>query len=368
MKIIEDENRKSLISPYYKYYFDKNTGLMIRTGRSLNDDPPFSPFGPEILDFEISSGSDCLGQCPFCYKGNGYGQITYNIPFKHFQNILHKVNENNTLTQIAFGIMNISTHPDFFKILEYTRRQGVIPNYTCHGLDLTEEYAEKTKEFCGAVAVSVVNKEKTYKAVHLLAEKGMKQINIHYMLSQETYDKAFRIVDDIASRKELEKLNAIVFLQYKHKNRNSPHHSINNIDKFKKLVEYCQQKNISFGFDSCSFPLFAKSIENKKNYKSLISMTEPCESSLFSAYINCHGEYFPCSFVENIGEWEHGIPVLECDSFLKDVWMNSKNRQFRNELLNSNKKCFAMCLSKQYCRVCPVYDITPCKQEIHHGN
>ncbi|KKK77470.1 hypothetical protein LCGC14_2853300 [marine sediment metagenome] len=48
------------------------------------------------------------------------------------------------LGQIAFGICDIKTNPDFFKMMEYAREQGVIPNYTCHGLDVTKEVAKKS--------------------------------------------------------------------------------------------------------------------------------------------------------------------------------------------------------------------------------
>ena len=59
--------------------------------------------------------------------------------FEEFKTIFHKVNEKRVLTQIAFGIMNISTNPDFFKMMEYTKERGVIPNFTCHGIDMTKE-------------------------------------------------------------------------------------------------------------------------------------------------------------------------------------------------------------------------------------
>ena len=71
------------------------------------------------------------------------------------------------LTQAALGITNIGSNPDFFPIMRRSRERGIIPNYTCHGLDVTEEVAKETAELCGAVAVSVVDKEKTYDAVKM---------------------------------------------------------------------------------------------------------------------------------------------------------------------------------------------------------
>lgn len=47
---------------------------------------------------------------------------------------------------------------------------------------------------------------------------------------------------------------------------------------------------------------------------------EPCEICRFSSYVNVDGEYFPCSFVEGLPGWEHGINVLDIqneDDFIK---------------------------------------------------
>ena len=53
-----------------------------------------------------------------CYKCNGEdGDDTHNMTFDEFKIIFHKLPK--TLTQIAFGIMDIKTNPDFFKMMEY---------------------------------------------------------------------------------------------------------------------------------------------------------------------------------------------------------------------------------------------------------
>lgn len=56
----------SIRSEAYNFDFNPHTGFFARWGKTPKDDPAFSPFGPEILDLEISSGGDCLGNCPFC--------------------------------------------------------------------------------------------------------------------------------------------------------------------------------------------------------------------------------------------------------------------------------------------------------------
>ena len=73
-------------------------------------------------------------------------------------------------------------------------------------------------------------------------------------------------------------------------------------------------------------------------------VAEPCESGLFSSYINCHGEFFVCSFSEGEKEWKDGINVLDCGSFLEDVWYNDKVNEWRKKLLDNN-------------RCCPIFDL-----------
>jgi len=64
-KLLDGANLKVLVSKEYNYTFNKITGHFCRWGKTKEDDPSFSPFGPEILDIEISQGK-CSGNCPFC--------------------------------------------------------------------------------------------------------------------------------------------------------------------------------------------------------------------------------------------------------------------------------------------------------------
>jgi len=370
MIVAEKSNKKILRSENYNYNYNKDTGYFERWGKTTEpiDDPQVSPFGPEILDLEISSGGDCQGKCPFCYKCNGEaGDPTHNMTFEEFKIIFDKMPK--ILTQIAFGIMDIQTNPDFFKMMEYAKEHGVAPNYTCHGLDMTPELAKRTAGLCGAVAVSLVSKTKTFNTIKMLLAEGMRQVNIHYMLSEETYDKAFEIVNEISADPEMKDFNAIVFLQYKSKGRNPDgFHSVLDTKKYKALTDHCESKDMRYGFDSCSGPIFIESIKanitpfdanlsinenyireffnrKRKENEDFISMfVEPCESGLFSSYINCYGEFFVCSFAEDEDDWKVGLDALGCEDFLKDIWHNPRLIAWRERLL----------LGK---RACPIYDL-----------
>jgi len=61
----ESKDFKVVKSENYNYTFDKRTGFFARWGKTQEDDPKFSPIGPEILDLEISVNG-CPNACPFC--------------------------------------------------------------------------------------------------------------------------------------------------------------------------------------------------------------------------------------------------------------------------------------------------------------
>jgi len=358
MKILNAKDKKIVLSKNYNYHFNKNDGVFHRWGKDDLDDPLYAP-GPEIADIEISVGS-CLGKCSFCYKSNGQlksEHMSLNVYKKLITNI------KTFLTQVALGITDCYANPDFFKILKWTREQGIIPNYTTHGLDVDDYVVEQTKQYCGAVAISIVNKEKSYDAIKKFTNAGMKQVNVHYMLCQETYDNAFKIVDDIKTDSRLKNLNALVFLNLKKKgNAENKFTYLKDQSKFNNLIKYAQDNKVSIGFDSCSCNSYYKYIENHKNYKELSMYAEPCESGLFSSYFNYKGEYFPCSFTEQTKGWEIGIDAINCNNFYKDIWNHRRVVAWRQDLLKSTQKCD--CKFKQDCRICPVYpDLVQCRKK-----
>lgn len=350
---------KILTSKNYNFYFNKKTGFFMRWGKSKKDDPSFSPYGPELLDLEITKGK-CLGKCKFCYKCNGSNSELENMSLETFKIILNKM-DLNVLTQIAFGITDIYANPDFFSMMEYAKSKGIIPNYTAHGLDFDNYAIEKTIELCGVVCISVVNKEKTFESIRKLHKAGMKQINIHFVLAKETFDSAINLINEIANNDIKEKINALVFLDYKPKGQDpSSMNSLTNIKDFTKITNACKENEISYGFDSCAAPMFLKSIEDPKEAKQAELFAEPCESGIFSSYINVNAEFFPCSFTEGENDWKQGINVLNVNSFTEDVWMNERTKEWREKLLNSSKNC--NCKYAATCRSCPTFDsINICK-------
>lgn len=318
-------------SSNYNWDFDEETGYFVRWGSTMDDDPERSPVGPEIADIEISTICHGLGTpCTFCYKSNNH--IGKNMSLETFKIIFSKFPEN--LTQIAFGIGDIDSNPDMFHIFEYCRENGVIPNVTTNGYGVTEEIAERLVSVCGAVAVSrYTPKDVCYDAVKLLTDKGMKQANIHMLVSKETYGDCFELLYDMRHDDRLKNMNAVVFLSLKKQGRGTGFNTVTQ-DEFGLLVDEALRNKMKFGFDSCSAKKFINSL-SKENLKALSTFVEPCESGLFSIYVNVDGMVYPCSFTE----FGKGINLLEVNDFLTEVWNSDIMMTWVRKLLYCNRHC-----------------------------
>jgi hypothetical protein len=340
--VIENKYRKSYRYPGYNYDFNKINGYFERWGFTYEDDPIYSECGPEILDIEITDICNGPGgvPCPFCYKANTPNGK--NMSFDTFRTILDNISQTKTLTQCAFGVdAQAESNPDLWKMMEYCRnhpKNPIIPNITV--ADISNETADKLVKYCGACAVSAyqVDKNLCYNSVKKLTDRGMKQVNIHCMISKETLQFTYSVLNDIKHDKRLIGLNAIVFLSLKQKGRGINHNPLSKTD-FQFLIDFCLENNISFGFDSCSAKKFENSIKGHEKEKEFLQLSEPCESGIFSFYINVDGKFFPCSFAEGERDWKKGIDCTVNINFLEDIWYNKRVKNFRKKLLKCNRHC-----------------------------
>ena len=333
MSIQDFSSHKIVTIDGYNMIFNKHNGMMLRWGKTYDEDPQLAPLGPEILDLEVSVG-DCSGKCPWCYKSSLPGNGKH-MGLETFKAILAKT--GNQLTQIAFGITDADSNPDFPAMLRYCREQGVIPNYTTSGLGMTEELFDLTAEVCGAVAVSVYphNKELAYDTIERFLVAGVKQTNMHLLYYQENLRFVREILRDV-ERGDISP-RAVVLLALKTKGRGD-NLTPTTYEQFSELISNAMIGDVPLGFDSCSAPKFeAWAKENRR--EDLLLYSEPCESGLMSSYINVDGDFFPCSFTEGTEGWEQGISVLNCEDFLSDIWFHPRTIKWRERLLNNDRHC-----------------------------
>lgn len=349
--VIDSKDEKILASSNANYIFNKKTGEMLTWGKTLKDDVEAFP-APTILDLEITTLCNGVGHfgeeklCPFCYKSNE-GFKGENMSFETFKKIFDKLPKS--ITQVAFGAdSKCQTNPELWKMMNYAREKGVIPNITAAQVD--KETAKKIAKYCGAVAISRYHEPDIFAdSVKNLTDLGMKQVNAHMMISEETYGRSLELISQAVSDPRLKKMNAIVFLALKTKGRGAGYHPLSQ-EKFNNLIQECKKNNLNYGFDSCGSLKYFNSL-SEPEYDKVAKFIQPCESTLESSYINVKGEFFPCSFTEGTKGWEKGLSVLKCNNFVKDIWNHEKTENFRNKLLETKKN------NKFGCRNCPIYKI-----------
>ncbi|KKN23398.1 hypothetical protein LCGC14_0905450 [marine sediment metagenome] len=330
-EIEERKHLKFVKSSEYNYIFNSENGFFTRWGKTKEVNPQFSPFGPELLDIEIST--ICSSGCNWCYKSNT--STGKNMSFSTFKKILNKIPRN--LTQIAFGIGDIDANPDLWKIFDYCKSKNIIPNITINGNNLNRDLAKNLTKYCGAVAVSHYTDDTCFDAVILLVDEGLNQVNIHKLVAKETLDSCYEVLNLISKDPRLSRLNAIIFLSLKNKGKRNSYHKISR-KEFSELVLYAMSRNVRMGFDSCSANKVLAILKDKQNYQMIEMMSEPCESSCFSLYINVEGIAYPCSFLEGENGFE-GIDLLNLNNFFKGVWFNVSIKKFREKLVRLDRNC-----------------------------
>ncbi len=344
--ILENKDAKIVKSKGYNYMFRKSDGFFMRWGKTKEDDALLSPFGPEIMDIEITTkcrGISAHGPCKFCYKSNTANGI--NMSFDTFKNILDKL--PRTLTQLAIGAdAQAESNPDLWNMMVYARSKDIIPNITV--AEISDETADKLATLCGAVAVSYYDLSTMTASIRKLKYACDKlnrkmQINVHALISEETFDKTMDLLKLRAAGTDsaVNEVNAFVLLSLKKKGRGK---SLNSLpqSKFNELVDYAMANNIPVGFDSCSAFKFLAAVSKREDYNKFEKLAEPCESTCFSMYVNAEGKFFPCSFTEDEDGWE-GIDLTKINDFLEDVWYNDKVKDYRNKIIscrNCNQSCF----------------------------
>jgi len=345
--LLETDKVKIFRSPEINFNFSKVNGYMQTWGATVDSDPFFSPYGPLHADIEISSGNSCPTTCKFCYKGNTgskQGEMN-NMSLETFKKLFAKFPK--TICQIAFGITGLDANPDMFPIYDFCRENGVIPNMTVSSEDNpSDEVVDRIVKTCGAIAISIYPqqaKDRRYNLLRRFIKAGMKQLNIHYVVSKSSLQTAYEVCSDLVTDPTLKGVNAVVFLGLKPKKRGEAFQVTEN-DEFTKLVNFCFASGIRFGFDSCSAAGFEKAVWDNATFtedqkKLFTGMSERCESSRLSFYLNVKGEYCHCSFGEDM-EKGWGISLLDDKiDFLKDIWFHDRSKKFRDELKELNCEC-----------------------------
>lgn len=318
----------------YEIFFNTFTGLEIMRGANGKEDP-FSLYLPSLLDVGVMG--HCKHKCPFCYQGH---EDKPNMKIEDYKSIIDQVKHHTN--QVALGGRGDPNHHENFKeIIEYSWKNGVVPNYTTSGIDLTDEQVEISK-MCGAVAVSEYEQSYTYEALRKFMDAGIKT-NIHLMFTKSTFGKATNILYGYnpwryqmkPSDVDTDRLNAVIFLLFKPAGsgafldwRPSDMH----LSTFASLV-FKSKAKFKIGMDSCLVNHVLKYVEPDELQKMAI---DTCEGARMSGYITPDMKMMPCSFA-NERQWSFPI---KGDKDIAYIWNRSmKFKSFRKMLRNNNNCC-----------------------------
>ena len=290
-----------------------------------------------------------------CYKGN-QPEGKY-MSLDTFKKVFDLLNQSKTMTQIALGVdAECKTNPDVWKIMDYCLENGVVPNVTV--ADIDQPTAEQIVKRCGACAVSCYSRDRNrcFDSIKLLTDEARKQnkrhfqVNMHLLVCQEQIEFCDEVIDDIQEDTRLKGMNAVVLLSLKQKGRGKGYHPMD-FDVRKELIERLLNMGVPFGMDSCGAPAFLKIIRGRHDEKRLTSMVEPCESLLYSIYVNVDGKVFPCSFMEGEGDWQEGIDLVDggFTDFTREVWNHPRVLGWRERAVKR--------IQCNGCNECPYYNV-----------
>jgi MoaA/NifB/PqqE/SkfB family radical SAM enzyme len=321
----------------YEVYFNTQTGFEVLKGKDGMD--PFKTELPLLIDVGIMGS--CLNSCTFCYQGRNEEP---HMTLDNFKILIDQVKHH--VNQVALGGRgDPNLHPQFKEIVEYARENGVIPNYTTSGCNLTDEQIEISKS-CGAVAVSDYRTPDTYSALERLMDAGIKT-NIHLIFSRHNYDRSMKIIYGYnpwlkttqgpkRSTVDINRLNAVVFLLFKPQGQGSDRRDmIPTTMQIKAFAESAFKPKAKFkiGMDSCLINHVLKYTEANAIQKMSV---DTCESSRMSVYISPSMQLIPCSFADH-PEW--GVQITKKQD-INYIWNRShKFKQFRKRLEKNPCSC-----------------------------
>lgn len=347
------ENFGGIISsqnPPFLAYVDRNYMRELGTGESSlwnTDDESIGILSsPTEVHFAITN--KCSAKCRHCYMDAGspeQGELDTES-FKRAIDILAQIK----VFHIALGGGEALERPDLFKIAEYAREKGLVPNLTISGHKMTKIYAEKMKIF-GQVNLSIdgVNKyssifrskekfEIANRALDMLVKAGV-STGINCVVGRRNFEG----IGELFEYAEKKKLNEIEFLRFKPSGRGAGLYDLEsttydqNISLTPRLSEFSSRHGITAKID-CSFvPMLCYHKPRREILDTLA--TYGCEAGNVLLGIRSNGSVSGCSFLRGTG-----------DSVF-DLGSGAYKRNF-SRLFNWFKSAPEPCASCRYLDIC----------------
>lgn len=332
MKVTKDTIRFADKKYHFNELFNLDNGFYVRSGIIENGKDtgvdPFMRSYPALIDIGIMAKCANAKYCPVgCYQNRHKGEN--NMSFDDYKTIIDQI--QGKVMQVALGgAGSPNEHEDFEKIVRYTREHDIIPNYTTSGIGITDEMVRITKQFCGAVAISMYDQPYTYDAIRRFIEAGV-TTNIHYVLGNDSIDRAIAWLKSPTAVPE--GVNAVIFLLHKPVGLGRSSNVLQNNDpkvaEFFALVDK-HEGPWQIGFDSCTIPGI---MNHSKNI--MHESIDSCEAARYSCYITHDMKMLPCSFDNQDLRWAVDLR----QSTIEEAWNSAKFDSFRSHFTGSCKNC-----------------------------
>lgn len=327
---------------HFKSAFDTETGAYVRTG-VLDENgtdtgiDPFMASFPHLIDVGVM-GRCIHGKTGLCVKAgigcyqSGLTIEQPNMTIEDFRWIAKQC--KGRCNQLALGGRgDPDQHEQFESLLDITRENDMVPNFTTSGYGITRKIAVTCKQYCGAVAVSWYRSEYTIRAIELLIEEGVKT-NIHYVIGNNSIDEAINRLE----RNDFPKgINAVIFLLHKPAGQGTKENVLSFDDpKVKEFFSLIDRRHpYKVGMDSCNVP-------GALQYCRFImpEALDTCEGARFSCYIGPDMIMVPCSFDQRK---EFGVLLKEVS--IEEAWNSLKFEQFRDRM----RKACPGCKKRELC-------------------
>lgn len=320
----------------FRSAFDTDTGAYVRTGildengRDTGRDPFMASF-PHLIDVGVM-GHCIHGKTGLCAKaGIGCYQSGLfieqpNMTVEDFRWIAEQC--RGRCSQLALGGRgDPDQHEHFEELLQISRQNNLVPNFTTSGYGMTPELAALCKQYCGAVAVSWYRSEYTLRAIQMLLEAGVKT-NIHYVLGNNSIDEA---LDRLRNNDFPENINAVIFLLHKPAGQGAKSNVLSAADP--RVKAFFEQIDLTHpfkvGMDSCNVPgaiTFCRRVRPES--------LDTCEGGRFSCYIGADMTMVPCSFDQ---QKRYEVSLREMN--ITEAWNSEPFERFREKMRTACPEC-----------------------------
>jgi radical SAM protein with 4Fe4S-binding SPASM domain len=320
---------------------------------------------PTLVDLQVTN--QCFMDCPHCYASSHPAGL--HADFESLKSIISDCSRMGVF-QIAIGGGEPLLHPRISEILYLIRENGIVPNLTTTGHNLTLENLKAIKETCGAVALSLEGQGRNF-SIHRKTGwdfflKSLNKLNhakipvvFQVTLSKENLDNLPDIVNFALEERDL---YGVIFLAYKPVGRGKFYnHSLSSVDSVMLHAQLKDtflrlSKHTRVGYDCCLTPGIVGIEEDFGMVE--FEQLEGCSATRSSLGLTNDFDVLPCTFLPELK-----FGNLKTQS-LSEVWFNSRTVRFRNRLIGQadKKPVCRGCDSKASCLGgCPVWDLVNCK-------